>query len=72
MSKWMTRRIVVDAQRMAIDVRDPGSDLIHHSDRGGQYTSDDFRDELAKHNIEYSMSGTELVTTTRSEKASSV
>jgi transposase InsO family protein len=58
MSQWMTRRMVVDALRMAVDARDPGSDLIHHSDRGGQYTSDDFRDELAKHNIECSMSST--------------
>lgn len=58
MSQWMSRRIVVDALRMAVDARAPGSDLIHHSDRGGQYTSDDFRDELAKHNIECSMSST--------------
>ena len=35
----------------------PDGPLIHHSDRGGQYTSDDFRDELAKHGIECSMSG---------------
>ena len=58
MSQWMSRRIVVDALRMAVDARDPGRDLIHHSDRGGQYTSDDFRDELAKYNIECSMSST--------------
>ena len=58
MSQYMTRRMVVDALRMAIDARNPGSDLIHHSDRGGQYTSDDFRDELLKYNIECSMSGT--------------
>lgn len=58
MSQYMTRRLVVDALRMAIDARAPASDLIHHSDRGGQYTSDDFRDELEKHNIECSMSST--------------
>jgi putative transposase len=58
MSKWMSRRLVIDALRMAIDARRPEDDLIHHSDRGGQYTSDDFRDELAKHNIECSMSST--------------
>ncbi|MFT4872950.1 MAG: putative transposase [Congregibacter sp.] len=58
MSQWMSRRIVVDALRMAIDARDPECDLIHHSDRGGQYTSDDFRNELAKHNIVCSMSST--------------
>ena len=58
MSQWMHRRLVVDALRSAIDAREPKGDLIHHSDRGGQYTSDDFRDELAKHNIECSMSST--------------
>lgn len=58
MSQYMTRRMVVDALRMAIDARDSGNNLIHHSDRGGQYTSDDFRDELVKYNIECSMSST--------------
>ena len=56
MSRWMSRRIVVDALKMAVDARQPAGSLIHHSDRGGQYTSDDFRDELAKHGIECSMS----------------
>ena len=57
MSRWMSRRIVVDALRMAMAARQPEGSLIHHSDRGGQYTSDDFRDELAKHGIECSMTG---------------
>ena len=57
MSRWMSRRIVLAALRMAIDARDPEATLIHHSDRGGQYTSDDFRDALARHGIECSMSG---------------
>ncbi len=56
MSRWMSRRIVLAALRMAIDARQPEGALIHHSDRGGQYTSDDFRDELARHGIECSMS----------------
>lgn len=42
---------------MALDQRQPKGDLIHHSDRGSQYTSDDFRDELEAHGIECSMSG---------------
>jgi len=53
----MSRRLVVDALKMAVDARRPEGGLIHHSDRGGQYTGDDFRDELAKHGIECSMSG---------------
>jgi len=56
MSRWMSRRIIMSALWMAIDARQPTNHLIHHSDRGAQYTSDDFRDELAKHNIECSMS----------------
>ena len=56
MSRWMSRRIVLAALRMAIDTRHPEGALIHHSDRGGQYTSDDFRNALARHGIQCSMS----------------
>jgi len=48
----MSRHLVVDALRMALAARQPDGLLIHHSDRGGQYTSNDFRDELAKHGID--------------------
>ena len=58
MSPWISRRIVLDALRMAIVSRRPAGMLIHHSDRGSQYTSDDFRKELARHAIKCSMSGT--------------
>ena len=56
MNRWMSRQLVIDALNMAIDQRAPGETLIHHSDRGSQYTSDDFRDELEKHGIQCSMS----------------
>ncbi len=56
MSRWINRHLVIDALNMAIGARRPGVELIHHSDRGSQYTSDDFRDELLKHGIECSMS----------------
>jgi putative transposase len=42
---------------MALDSRMPENPLIHHSDRGAQYTSDDFRSELDKYGIQCSMSG---------------
>jgi putative transposase len=58
MGRWMSRHLVVDALRMAVDARRPTGPLIHHSDRGAQYSSDDFRDELAKHGITASMSST--------------
>lgn len=58
MNRWMSRQIVIDALRMAIDARQPTRELIHHSDRGSQYTSEDFRNELTKHGIGCSMSST--------------
>lgn len=58
MSRWSGRRLVVDALRMAVEARRPVGPLIHHSDRGGQYTSDDFRNELANNGIACSMSST--------------
>ena len=58
MSQWMSRHVVIDALGMAINTRQPEGKLIHHSDRGGQYTSDDFRDELDRYGIKCSMSGT--------------
>lgn len=57
-SQWMSRHSVVKALQMAVDAREPEAGLIHHSDKGAQYTSDDFREELEKHNIECSISGT--------------
>ena len=56
MDRWINRHLIIDALNMAIGQRCPEGELIHHSDRGSQYTSDDFRDELAKHNIRSSMS----------------
>lgn len=40
----MRTGLVLDALRMALGLRSPGADvaLVHHSDRGSQYTSDEF------------------------------
>ena len=57
MSRRISRQIVVDALLMAVGDRQPAGALIHHSDRGSQYTSEDFRDALKKHSIQCSMSG---------------
>ena len=57
MSREISRHLVMDALTMAIGSRRPEGGLIHHSDRGSQYTSDDFRDQLDKHEIQCSMSG---------------
>ena len=57
MDRWISRHLAIDALTMALDARLPEELLIHHSDRGAQYTSDDFRSELDKHGIQCSMSG---------------
>jgi len=56
MGRRIDRHLVLDALVMAIKRRCPGPGLIHHSDRGSQYASDDFQALLAKHSIRCSMS----------------
>ena len=56
MDRWMGRHLVIEALSMALGSRNPTGKLIHHSDRGAQYTSDDFRDMLKAENITCSMS----------------
>jgi len=46
------------ALRMALTQREPGKGLLQHSDRGVQYTSSNYRQLLAQHNIQVSMSRT--------------
>jgi putative transposase len=48
-----------DALKMALVQRGPlaGDRLVHHSDRGVQYASDDYQHLLSRHGIEVSMSG---------------
>jgi transposase InsO family protein len=49
--------LTVSALRMARAARRPDPGLIHHSDRGSQYTSGAYRTELATHGMIASMSG---------------
>jgi len=48
--------LVCTAMRNALQTRRPGQGLIHHSDRGSQYTSESFQDLLDTHGVECSMS----------------
>lgn len=57
MDRWISRHLTIDALTMALGSRIPEDQLIHHSDRGAQYTSDDFRNVLDMHGIQCSMSG---------------
>ena len=57
MSRHIDRHLAVDALKMALGRRQPQGDLIHHSDRGAQYMSDDYRAILKRYDIRCSMSG---------------
>jgi len=56
MDRTMTRKLVCDALEMGIKRRNPGKGLLHHSDRGVQYSSKDFRKMLEKNGMTCSMS----------------
>jgi putative transposase len=49
----MRTTLVLDALRMALHWRGPGAavELVHHSDRGSQYTSIDYTQTLADHGV---------------------
>jgi putative transposase len=53
LASHMRTDLVLDALRMALDSRGPGADveLIHHSDRGSQYSSIDYTQTLADHRV---------------------
>ena len=52
----MRTELVENALAVALGVREPSPDLLHHSDRGSQYASVSYRERLAQHGIEVSMS----------------
>lgn len=56
MADHMRTELVADALRMAIAARRPAPGLIFHSDRGTQYTSKEFTDLLAEHQMTQSLS----------------
>jgi putative transposase len=53
LAEHMRTDLVLDALRMALGTRDPGADvaLVHHSDRGSQYTSSHYTQTLADHRV---------------------
>lgn len=56
MSTTITAQLVADALVMAIWRRDKPDALLHHSDRGSQYASDQFQRLMADHGVICSMS----------------
>ena len=59
LSNSLATELVSEALRQAIEARQPeGRDLLHHSDRGCQYTSDAYQQILRALGIQCSMSRT--------------
>jgi putative transposase len=56
MSECHDATLVQDALRMALLMRQPGADLVHHSDRGSEYASTRYQKMLQEQHIQVSMS----------------
>lgn len=56
MAGHMRTSLVLDALEMAVGCRQSEKGLIHHSDRGSQYASRDYRATLDRHGFQASMS----------------
>ena len=57
MGERMTRNLISQSLLRAIGTRRPTCDLMHHSDRGSQYCSHEYRRILEQFHIKVSMSG---------------
>ena len=58
LANHMRTELIDDAFRMAVERYHPPAGLIHHSDRGSQYTSSDYQKTLQDHHAIPSMSRT--------------
>jgi len=56
MGKRIDQALTLRALRMALDTREPGAGLVHHTDRGSQYAANDYRKLLKARSITCSMS----------------
>lgn len=56
-AEHMRTDLIIDCLNMAITNRNPTNGLIHHSDRGSQYTSYKFQDKLTANGIQASFTG---------------
>lgn len=57
MAEHMRQELAGEALEMALLHRQPGSGLLHHSDRGVQYACEDYQKRLKDHGVQVSMSG---------------
>lgn len=58
MDATITTQLTLQALRMALLTRQPPVGLVHHSDRGSQYASQEYRQPLDRRYIQASMSRT--------------
>jgi putative transposase len=56
LGRTLEAELTVTAMRMALLERQPGSGLVHHSDRGVPYASQSYTEMLKQHNATISMS----------------
>ncbi|MGY0695044.1 IS3 family transposase [Virgibacillus sp. FSP13] len=56
MDKTLAKELCIVALDRALAFRNPSKNLIHHSDRGSQYTSNEYIERLKEQNIQISMS----------------
>ncbi len=56
MKDRLTQELTIDALKQAVSRQRPSKGLIHHSDRGKQYASYEYRDLLKRYGIRSSMS----------------
>jgi putative transposase len=56
MSNRIDKQLVLDALEMALVRRQPDSQVLHHTDRGAIYASDEYREKLSTHRLASSMS----------------
>jgi putative transposase len=56
LGRTLEARLATTALAMALAERKPQTDLVHHSDRGVQYASQDYTEMLKQHHAQISMS----------------
>ena len=56
MSNRIDKHLVLDALEMALVRRRPDSEILHHTDRGSIYASDEYRERLSDNQLSRSMS----------------
>jgi transposase InsO family protein len=71
MAGHLRAELPLDALRMALARRGPAPELIHHADRGCQYTAEAYTTVLDAHGIRSSLSRPTTAGTTPSPRASS-